>query len=99
MFAGKAVAGAEGVSCERSFCVKSIFELFLLLLSALRHATPGFRLSVRPAARLLSTISANTGVVSRHPRQRLWCIRKLSSSAGLASELLSLVAQPRRREA
>ena len=30
--------------------VKSIFELFLYLLSALRHATPGFRLSFRAVA-------------------------------------------------
>jgi len=64
----------RGSIVRAPFSVKSILELFLSSLPALRHSTPGFRLSLWAVAPPRSKVSTNTCVVSRHPPHTLWCV-------------------------
>jgi len=85
------VTGAVGVSCERNFC-QSIFELFLFLLSALRRATPGFRLSFLGSCGSSLDNPTTSCVVFRLPPHQLWWFpHRFSRPILLASRLRVVV--------
>ena len=71
-FAGKAVAGAQGVSCCRHFLSRLFLNYFYFFSPRFAVLRPAFacpfgRLPPRPA------LSTNSCVVSPQPPHRLWC--------------------------